>query len=681
MQDGSSRCSSVLNLCSWCPIQVSFISVNKNALAIVGLKNKVFKTNASCYRKTPTVTYGDIECLAVTSSRLRNILFSRQQWPGRSLHPTIDGFNVCNSLTFHKDFTQLIEQAHCYLYSINFTEEVKSMRIRQKCLLAVSAFWLASSEGAFTSRRRTLTRSINNEHIRYNTPRHMFGNNNRDQEALEEEARIKILESRRYAIRSILKAAEATRNFRVANNYVPEIDPSTGKPVKSDAKSAVTLTAFVVATGAIALRVGGRAALVAAIGLDFANDNPELKQQLDQILQVSATMDPIEKLALFTASWTAVKLLCFDAGGVALALSSGILFGGVFQGAVVSAAAATFGSSVAFGMAKLDTPVRNKALELVDKYPSLRGIEKVVARDGLKAILTLRLAPILPIPLGLYNYVYGVTNVPFLDFAGGIFFGSLKPYLLDSYLGYFGKEVIEGSSDASGMQDILLLAALGASVLIGVFASQLASETWDSVLEEVKADERVLQAELGADDKPEDDVTREFLGVKLPEFLIAFQQALKAADERISDMVVEEYNAQVWNYTKSDGGPPPDRNPAMLPTSIEKMEAYKGFDFGAANCDAIVLSPILLSAFVRFADPLFDATECEFLQNRPRRTTSSDVNGQSTRSSVANVQRVVTPRELLERLEALETRTKARIDQLDQRIDNDSIVSYGANSK
>ena len=57
-----------------------------------------------------------------------------------------------------------------------------------------------------------------------------------------------------------------------------------------------------------------------------------------------------------------------------------------------------------------------------------------MAKDGLKAILTLRLAPVLPIPIGLYNYVYGVTNVPYFDFAGGIFLGSLKPYLLDRFV-------------------------------------------------------------------------------------------------------------------------------------------------------------------------------------------------------------------------------------------------------
>ena len=177
--------------------------------------------------------------------------------------------------------------------------------------------------------------------------------------------------------------------------------------------------AFVVAGGAVLLRVGGRAALVSALGLNFATENPELRDGLDSVLNYAATIGTESELALFVLAWTAVKVLCFDAGGVILALASGILFGGVIQGAVVSAFSATVGSSVAFGLAKLDTPVRKKALEVVEEYPSLRGIEKVVAKDGIKAILTLRLAPILPIPIGMYNYVYGVTNIPYIDFAGG----------------------------------------------------------------------------------------------------------------------------------------------------------------------------------------------------------------------------------------------------------------------
>ncbi|KAL7520999.1 hypothetical protein ACHAWX_005689 [Stephanocyclus meneghinianus] len=258
---------------------------------------------------------------------------------------------------------------------------------------------------------------------------------NRDDERIriEEESRVKILSDRRKTIRGILKAADGTRNFRLKNGYVPRIDPETNKPLKSDTQTALSLTAFIVAGGAVALRIGGRAALVSALGLDFTQ-NPELKDNLSQVLEYTANMDTGVELGLFFLAWTLVKVFCFDAGGVVLALASGILFGGVWEGAVVSAFAATVGSSVAFGMAKVESPVRKKALEVVEEYPSLRGIEKVVAKDGLKAILTLRLAPILPIPIGLYNYVYGVTNVPFLDFAGGIFLGSLKPYLLDRFV-------------------------------------------------------------------------------------------------------------------------------------------------------------------------------------------------------------------------------------------------------
>lgn len=484
---------------------------------------------------------------------------------------------------------------------------------------------------------------------------YLFGNDNEDKKSpqqVEEESRLKILESRRYEIRRVLRSAEATRNFRLRQGWVPEIDPETGKPVQSDGKLAVTLTAFCIAAGAIALRIGGRAALISAVGLDFVNDNPELKSQLDQILTTADTMDPVEKVALFTAGWTAVKVLCFDAGGVVLALSSGILFGGVLQGAAVSSAAATFGSSVAFFLAKLETPVRKKALELLEDYPSLRGIEKVVARDGLKAILTLRLAPVLPIPIGLYNYVYGVTNVPYVDFAGGIFLGSFKPYLLDSYLGFFGKEVIEGTSDGGGLQDVLLLTALGLSVLIGVFASQLASATWDSVLEEVEAEKKAKAGKEDADEK--DGITRELFGIALPKWMVDFQMALQDAQERVQDLIADEYTAKVWNYTKADGGPPADLDPAQWPTAPEIVQAKQGIDFGGSICDGLVLSPLLFGAFTKYANPLYDEAEDETLVERSSRQKRQDEAELASRKEGLRV-----------KLDQLKSQAQARIQLLD----------------
>lgn len=229
-----------------------------------------------------------------------------------------------------------------------------------------------------------------------------------------------------------------------------------------------------------------------------------------------------------------------------------------------------------------------------------------MAKDGLKAILTLRLAPVLPIPIGLYNYVYGVTNVPYFDFAGGIFLGSLKPYLLDSYLGVFGKQLVDGSaaSAAGSTQDILLLVALGVSVLIGVFASQLANETWESINEEVERE----KAEKGEEE--DDKVMRELFGITLPQFVVGFQLSMKAADKRVNAMIEEEYHAKYWNYTKEELASRDDIiDPATFPTSPEVVGRGKGFDIAQDICNGLCLSPNLFSAYFKYADPLFDESE------------------------------------------------------------------------
>ena len=476
------------------------------------------------------------------------------------------------------------------------------------------------------------------------------------EEIVEEEARIRIYQDRRRQIRQVLRAADSVRQFRWQNGYVPDLDPVTGKPVQSDGKVAVAVTAFVVAAGAIALRIGGRAALVSAVGLDFLADSPELKENLEAVLTTADTMNVVTKLLLFALSWTAVKVLCFDAGGVVLALASGILFGGVIEGAVASAASATLGSCVAYGIAQLDTPVRKQALQLMEDYPSLRGIEKVVARDGLKAVLTLRLAPLLPIPIGLYNYVYGVTNIPLGQFAGGIFLGSLKPYLLDSYLGYFGKEVIQGQQ-TDPLQDFLLVGALGVSVLIGVFASQLAAETWESVLQEIEEEKKAkaVANANGAEDE-DDDILRNLFGMDLPEWVVGFQLALRQADIRVNDMIAEEYEAQLWNSTATTKQPIlSDRDPALKSNSLEVVGAYKGIDLAAAMCDGLVLSPLLFGAFLKYANPLYDHNE-------------DKVKAEDDAENLPDQNEIILRQHLLNRLEQARRTTRERMAELDQRI-------------
>jgi uncharacterized membrane protein YdjX (TVP38/TMEM64 family) len=451
-----------------------------------------------------------------------------------------------------------------------------------------------------------------------------------------EESRIKIWEARRKNIRQTLRAADSVRSFRIANGLIPEIDPATGKPNKdADQKFAISLTAFGVAMGAIVLRIGGRAALVSAVGLD-AFMTEDMRENMTTLLTTADSMDFTTKLMGFVVAWILTKVLCFDAAGVVLALTSGILFGGVVPGALLSAAAATLGSTVAYGLAKADTPIRRKAEQIVRDNPSLRSIDKVVTKDGLKAVLTLRLAPILPIPIGMYNYVYGVTNVKLSDFMLGIFLGSLKPYFLDSYIGYFGKEVLEGSvGNGANVQDVALLGVFGVSVLIGVFASQLATETWETVLVEAEQDKETK-------DEPADRYVRDVFGLDLPEWMIDFQVNLKAADERINGLVDQvscvhkelfamtnllteffirskEAEAKVWSNDALLGT---SSDPSRYTTSPERAQVGQGVDLSASVFDGLVLSPILFSTLLKYADPLVDtdAEEQQFTLVKDPRT-------------------------------------------------------------
>ena len=225
------------------------------------------------------------------------------------------------------------------------------------------------------------------------------------------------------------------------------------------------------------------------------------------------------------------------------------------------------------------------------------------------SVLTLRLAPILPIPIGAYNYVYGVTNVPYIDFAMGIFLGSIKPYLLDSYLGYFGKTIIDGKSSQSSSEDGILLLALGVSVLIGVFASQLAGETWEYVQQEIEAEKRAKAEELGESVEDIDDkgIMKDILGIQLPNFMIDLQKSFGKANEKVSRVVTDEYNAKVWNYTHSEEekNGPLERHvdPAFYADSPEIVD--RGFDLGQSIIEGFAFTPTLVGAFLKFADPLF----------------------------------------------------------------------------
>lgn len=526
---------------------------------------------------------------------------------------------------------------------------------------------------------------IDQRYRHHNMILHASGNNyNNDDDDLNqkmEEARIQILKNRRKTIRYVLKTAESFKQYRISTGDAPESDPITGNIItvideekkKNDSKFALSLTAFVVAVGVITLRIGGRTALLSVVGLDFITENNEFKDNLNMILQYTDDMDIILKFLVFLSGWIFIKVLCFDGGAIILALSSGILFGGVIQGAIISALSATIGSYIAFIFAKLDTPIRTKAIELLEEYPSLRGIEKVVSKDGFKAILTLRLAPILPIPIGFYNYIYGITNVPVPAFLSGIFVGSLKPYFLDSYIGYYGKDIIQGNVDSTGggsIQDFLLLGTLGLSVLIGVFASQLATETWDTVIKEIEDEKKnkklLLQQQNSTDTSLDvdydDGLIRKVLGIEVPDWIIGFQLGLKDGQKSITELIESEYYAKVWNYTTDNDIETIscEKNPINYWDSPELQYINNGINLTASLCESLVLTPILFQSFLQYSDPFYNISASSILSD----DSEDNKNPPRHVAVIGGIDTIRKRDKLLKKVEQIRNRTIEQINQL-----------------
>ena len=202
------------------------------------------------------------------------------------------------------------------------------------------------------------------------------------------------------------------------------------------AKSAFAASAAAVLIGALLLRFGGRAALVSVLGLDIVADLG-IGDQIDKALEYATAVGDL-KVVAFIAAWVVAKVFLVDFVAIALAFSSGILFGGVLEGALISTIGATLGSLTAFGLSR--TLLQDRVQGVIEKQPVARALAKVVEEDGFKTVFVLRLSPILPIPTGSYSYIYGTSKLNPLTFAAGYSLGSLKPYLLDSYLGVFSKQ-------------------------------------------------------------------------------------------------------------------------------------------------------------------------------------------------------------------------------------------------
>lgn len=225
---------------------------------------------------------------------------------------------------------------------------------------------------------------------------------------------------------------------------------------------------------------------------DIADIAPELglptREELLQYVQYADEMNFLTKLGLFLFVITVEKVTLvgeFVPVGIVLPALSPLLFGGVLEGTVISAACASAGSTVNFLLGQ--NVLREKALQLeVFDQPPLgesawfQALSRNIEKDGFKAALLLRLAPILPIPIDAHWYVCGLTPLRWWEFSSAYFVGALKATFLDAYLGSLLTSAAIGTDEvASGSKALLVgetIAIVTVSVLVSQFATQVFAE-------------------------------------------------------------------------------------------------------------------------------------------------------------------------------------------------------------
>ncbi|CAM9829418.1 unnamed protein product, partial [Ectocarpus fasciculatus] len=198
--------------------------------------------------------------------------------------------------------------------------------------------------------------------------------------------------------------------------------------------------------------------------------------------------------------------VCFIPGSL-LTLGAGLVFGralgtgwGILVGSVAVLAGATVGAILAFLLGRF--VLQEQAQGLFNKFKVLKAVNRAIKSQGLKLVILLRLSPV--VPFSAFNYVMGVTDVFFRDYAIGcigfipgtvafVFIGTTASGLLGD-----SEDEEEVSEDGNNANVQLIVGIVGgiATVIAVVLISVYAKRALNKVLEEDRVEQEALEMGL-----------------------------------------------------------------------------------------------------------------------------------------------------------------------------------------
>lgn len=188
----------------------------------------------------------------------------------------------------------------------------------------------------------------------------------------------------------------------------------------------------------------------------------EIQQAFQRWLEGLGAWGPL----LFVAMYVVATVLFFP--GSVFTLVAGAAFG-LGLGFLLVSAASTLGAALAFLTARY--LARGKVEAMARRYPRFRAIDAAIAEGGWKVVAMLRLSP--AIPFNAQNYLYGLTDVPFMPYVLASWIAMMPGTFLYVYLGHIAGAAAAGE-DRSGAEWALLVIGLTMTVGVTVYVTRLA---------------------------------------------------------------------------------------------------------------------------------------------------------------------------------------------------------------
>jgi len=176
--------------------------------------------------------------------------------------------------------------------------------------------------------------------------------------------------------------------------------------------------------------------------------------------------------AIYVIFYIAGTALFFP--GLPLTLGAGFLYGAIIGTLVVSPASVA-GATLAFLIARY--VARGWVTRRLKKYPQAAAIDRAIEKNGFKAVVLLRLQPVLP--FNILNYALGLTSIRLRDYMLASWIGMFPATVLYVYLGSVMSDIsdlLRGRPNSGIAGRLLLWGGLAAIVVLVWWLGRIAKK-------------------------------------------------------------------------------------------------------------------------------------------------------------------------------------------------------------